>query len=211
MSFKSSVMKRAWEIRKRAAVQYGCRCNQISWKECLQMAVAEETTLLLAAPQAQDPLNGIKIEFPFNMKNEERTTLTQYIVDSLKLLSTEAKHPLSGDVLIQFNNGGVWVDPMPIGITHYSVVNRFVTEKEKEEDIYTDTYYAYTIVVSTYRQEGILSMVAYELSRVQQHKDNLWYWGQSHENLILGSSDENPHPAAKKARNFAARVVKSVG
>ena len=47
MNFKSQTMKRAWAIRKLAAVKYGCHCNQISWKECLQMAVAEETTLLL--------------------------------------------------------------------------------------------------------------------------------------------------------------------
>ena len=45
--FDSRIMKRAWAIRKLAALQFACRCRDISWKECLLLASQEKTVLLL--------------------------------------------------------------------------------------------------------------------------------------------------------------------
>lgn len=35
--FNSKQIKKAWKIRREAAVKFGCRVMEISWKECLKM------------------------------------------------------------------------------------------------------------------------------------------------------------------------------
>jgi hypothetical protein len=41
--FNSKQIKKAWKIRKEAAVKFGCGVMEISWKECLKMASEEKT------------------------------------------------------------------------------------------------------------------------------------------------------------------------
>lgn len=41
--FNSTQIKKAWKIRKEAAVKWNCRIMEISWKECIRMA--KEKTL----------------------------------------------------------------------------------------------------------------------------------------------------------------------
>lgn len=38
---KSSIMKRAWEIRKAAATKFNCKISEIHFGECLRLAWAE--------------------------------------------------------------------------------------------------------------------------------------------------------------------------
>lgn len=38
MKFTSKLIKRAWKIRKEAAVKWGCKVMEISWKLCLKEA-----------------------------------------------------------------------------------------------------------------------------------------------------------------------------
>ena len=42
--FNSKQIKKAWKIRREAAVRFGCGVMEISWKECLKMASEEKTT-----------------------------------------------------------------------------------------------------------------------------------------------------------------------
>lgn len=59
-NFNSRVMKRAWTIRRLAAVQYGVLVSQISWRECLIEASA--VVLALAKPNNKD--KGMKMATP---------------------------------------------------------------------------------------------------------------------------------------------------
>lgn len=57
-NFNSRVMKRAWTIRRLAAMQYGVKVSQISWRECL----AEASAVVLALPNNKD--KGMKMATP---------------------------------------------------------------------------------------------------------------------------------------------------
>lgn len=42
--FNSKQIKKAWKIRREAAVKFGCGIMEISWKECLKMANEENVS-----------------------------------------------------------------------------------------------------------------------------------------------------------------------
>lgn len=45
--FTADTMKKAWAIRRAAAVKFGCRVSEVSWKECLKMATPNAQSLRL--------------------------------------------------------------------------------------------------------------------------------------------------------------------
>lgn len=62
--FNSKQIKKAWKIRKEAAVKFGCGVMEISWKECLKMA-SESNQITGTEKQikyASDLLNSVRSE-----------------------------------------------------------------------------------------------------------------------------------------------------
>lgn len=61
MKMTSTINKKAWAIRKEAAIRFNCPIKEVSWKECLTLARSSEKTEIKIEAEAKNQTKKIEV------------------------------------------------------------------------------------------------------------------------------------------------------